>query len=82
MTRTHNVISSTPRRCESVSWNGAKSAQQGSSVADSCWFSPHICITSRDARPQLVEIADLITEMTLVKHSYGAGYKAQRGVEF
>jgi cob(I)alamin adenosyltransferase len=42
----------------------------------------HICITGRDARPQLLEIADLVTEMTLIKHSYGAGYKAQRGVEF
>lgn len=42
----------------------------------------HICITGRDARPELIEIADLVTEMTLVKHSYVAGYKAQRGVEF
>ena len=42
----------------------------------------HICITGRDARPELVEIADLVTEMTLVKHSYGTGYQAQRGVEF
>ena len=42
----------------------------------------HICITGRDARPQLIAIADLVTEMTLVKHSYGAGYKAQRGIEF
>lgn len=42
----------------------------------------HICITGRDAKPELIEIADLVTEMTLVKHSYVAGYKAQRGVEF
>ena len=42
----------------------------------------HICITGRDARPERIEIADLVTEMTLVKHSYVAGYKAQRGVEF
>lgn len=42
----------------------------------------HICITGRDARPELVEIADLVTEMTLVKHPYQAGFKAQRGVEF
>ena len=42
----------------------------------------HICITGRDARPQLIEIADLVTEMTLVKHPYGEGFKAQRGVEF
>lgn len=42
----------------------------------------HICITGRDARPELIEIADLVTEMTLVKHPYEAGFKAQRGIEF
>jgi cob(I)alamin adenosyltransferase len=42
----------------------------------------HICITGRDAPPALLDIADLVTEMTLVKHSYVAGYKAQRGIEF
>lgn len=42
----------------------------------------HICITGRDARPQLTEIADLVTEMTLIKHPYDAGFKPQRGVEF
>jgi cob(I)alamin adenosyltransferase len=42
----------------------------------------HIVITGRDAKPALLEIADLVTEMTLVKHPYQAGYKAQKGVEF
>jgi cob(I)alamin adenosyltransferase len=42
----------------------------------------HICLTGRDAKPALLEIADLVTEMTLVKHPYQAGYKAQKGVEF
>jgi cob(I)alamin adenosyltransferase len=42
----------------------------------------HICITGRDAKPQLLEIADLVTEMTVVKHPYLTGYKAQRGIEF
>lgn len=42
----------------------------------------HICITGRDAKPALLEIADLVTEMTLVKHPYQAGYRAQRGIEF
>lgn len=42
----------------------------------------HICITGRDARAELLGIADLVTEMTLVKHPYQAGFKAQRGVEF
>jgi len=42
----------------------------------------HVCITGRDAHPSLIEIADLVTEMTLVKHPYEAGFKAQRGIEF
>jgi cob(I)alamin adenosyltransferase len=42
----------------------------------------HICITGRDAKPQLLEIADLVTEMTVLKHPYAAGYRAQRGIEF
>jgi cob(I)alamin adenosyltransferase len=42
----------------------------------------HICLTGRDARPSLIEIADLVTEMTLIKHPFEKGFKAQRGVEF
>jgi len=42
----------------------------------------HICITGRGAPPQLLEIADLVTEMTALKHPYQAGYRAQRGIEF
>jgi cob(I)alamin adenosyltransferase len=42
----------------------------------------HVCITGRDAPAHLLEIADLITEVSSPKHPYQAGYKAQRGVEF
>jgi cob(I)alamin adenosyltransferase len=42
----------------------------------------HICITGRNAPASLVEIADLVTEFTEVKHPYKAGFKAQKGVEF
>jgi len=42
----------------------------------------HICITGRDAKPQLTDIADLVTEMRVLKHPYDAGYRAQRGIEF
>jgi cob(I)alamin adenosyltransferase len=42
----------------------------------------HICITGRDAKPELLAIADLVTDMVLVKHPYQAGFKAQRGIEF
>ncbi|TVQ52624.1 MAG: cob(I)yrinic acid a,c-diamide adenosyltransferase [Rhodobacteraceae bacterium] len=42
----------------------------------------HVCLTGRNAKPELIEAADLVTEMTLVKHPFREGVKAQRGVEF
>jgi cob(I)alamin adenosyltransferase len=42
----------------------------------------HICITGRDAQPELIAMADLVTEMTVLKHPYDAGYRAQKGIEF
>jgi cob(I)alamin adenosyltransferase len=42
----------------------------------------HIVVTGRNAKPELIAIADLVTEMTLVKHHFAAGVKAQRGIEF
>ncbi len=42
----------------------------------------HVVVTGRNARPALIEAADLVTEMTLVKHHFAAGVKAQEGVEF
>lgn len=42
----------------------------------------HVVVTGRNARPELVEMADLVTEMSLVKHPFRAGVKGQLGVEF
>ncbi|MCB1972427.1 MAG: cob(I)yrinic acid a,c-diamide adenosyltransferase, partial [Geminicoccaceae bacterium] len=42
----------------------------------------HVVLTGRNAREELVELADLATEMELLKHPFRAGIKAQRGVEF
>ncbi|MGQ9896719.1 MAG: cob(I)yrinic acid a,c-diamide adenosyltransferase [Acidobacteriota bacterium] len=42
----------------------------------------HVVITGRSARPELIELADLVTEMKLIKHPFRSGIKAQRGVEF
>src|SRR6516162_192708 len=42
----------------------------------------HVIVTGRNAKPELVEVADLVTEMTLVKHPFRAGVKAQQGIEF
>jgi cob(I)alamin adenosyltransferase len=42
----------------------------------------HVVVTGRNAKPELIEAADLVTEMTLVKHPFRGGVKAQPGVEF
>ena len=42
----------------------------------------HIVVTGRNANPELVAAADLVTEMALVKHHFAAGVKAQEGIEF
>lgn len=43
----------------------------------------HVCLTGRNAKPELIELADLVTEMTLLKHPFkDLGVKAQKGVEF
>ncbi|WP_422049474.1 cob(I)yrinic acid a,c-diamide adenosyltransferase [Shimia sp.] len=42
----------------------------------------HVLLTGRNAKPELIEAADLVTEMTLLKHPFRDGIKAQAGVEF
>jgi cob(I)alamin adenosyltransferase len=41
-----------------------------------------VVVTGRNAKPELVAVADLVTEMGLVKHHFAAGVKAQKGIEF
>lgn len=42
----------------------------------------HVVITGRDAHPSLIEAADLVTEMTKIKHPMDAGRKGQKGIEW
>ena len=42
----------------------------------------HVIVTGRNAKDELVEMADLVTEMTMVKHPFRSGVKAQAGIEF
>jgi cob(I)alamin adenosyltransferase len=42
----------------------------------------HVVVTGRNAKPALIEAADLVTEMNAVKHHFAAGVKAQQGIEF
>ena len=42
----------------------------------------HVMCTGRNAKPELIEAADLVTEMTEIKHHFRANFKAQTGIEF
>ena len=42
----------------------------------------HVIVTGRNAKEPLIEVADLVTEMTMVKHPFRSGFKAQAGIEF
>ena len=42
----------------------------------------HVVVTGRNAKAEMTEAADLVTEMTLVKHHFASGVKAQEGIEF
>jgi cob(I)alamin adenosyltransferase len=42
----------------------------------------HVVVTGRHAKDELIELADLVTEMKLIKHPYKNGIKAQKGIEF
>ena len=42
----------------------------------------HVIVTGRNAKEQLIDAADLVTEMTMVKHPFRAGVRAQKGIEF
>jgi len=42
----------------------------------------HVVVTGRNAKPELIELADLVTEMTQIKHPFREGVKAQPGIEF
>ncbi len=42
----------------------------------------HVILTGRNAHEQLIEIADLVTEMEMIKHPFRSGVKAQKGIEF
>jgi cob(I)alamin adenosyltransferase len=42
----------------------------------------HVCVTGRNAKQELMDIADLVTDFTLVRHPFQNGFKVQKGVDF
>ena len=45
-------------------------------------FMTHVVLTGRNAKEELIEAADLVTEMSLIKHPFRDGIRAQKGIEF
>lgn len=45
-------------------------------------FMKHVIVTGRNANDELIEAADLVTEMEMIKHPFRSGVKAQKGIEF
>ena len=71
-----------PRRVHLPDEVGLGRRRRGRSVLAARPGNQHVVITGRDADPRLVEAADLVTEMTKVKHPMDAGQKGQRGIEW
>ena len=42
----------------------------------------HVVLTGRYAKPEIIDMADTVTEMNVVKHAYEKGIKAAKGIEF
>ncbi|MGH3354237.1 MAG: cob(I)yrinic acid a,c-diamide adenosyltransferase [Nocardioides sp.] len=64
-----------------IKW-GWVSAEEVASVLAARPGRQHVVITGRDADPALLEVADLVTEMTKIKHPMDAGQKGQKGIEW
>ncbi|GGU39014.1 cob(I)yrinic acid a,c-diamide adenosyltransferase [Nocardioides albus] len=64
-----------------IKW-GWVSAEEVATVLAARPGRQHVVITGRDAAPELIEVADLVTEMTKIKHPMDAGQKGQRGIEW
>jgi cob(I)alamin adenosyltransferase len=64
-----------------MKWGWVDPVEVAATLADRPGFQ-HVVITGRDAAPALLDQADLVTEMTKVKHPMDAGQKGQRGIEW
>ena len=76
--------SASERAGQLVSAINAKTSDTGLTafLSDEKPADKHVVITGRNAKQELIDMADLVTEMTLVKHPFRAGIKGQKGVEF
>ena len=66
--------------CCSYQWVAAQEVADFMRQQKPQWL--HCVLTGRDAAPELIDVADTVTEMTPIKHAFEQGIKAQQGVEF
>lgn len=66
--------------CCGYNWIGGREIADFISQHRPPWM--HLILTGRDAAPEVIEIADTVTEMTMIKHAYQRGIKAEQGIEF
>ncbi|EGD41236.1 cob(I)yrinic acid a,c-diamide adenosyltransferase [Nocardioides sp. WG-D5] len=64
-----------------IKWGWVDAAEVASVLAERPGRQ-HVVITGRDADPAVLEVADLVTEMTKIKHPMDAGQKGQKGIEW
>lgn len=66
--------------CTSYGWIDGKEVADFISTQKPKWM--HLIITGRDAAKEVIDVADTVTEMKMIKHAFEGGLKAQQGVEF
>ncbi|MDX8390131.1 MAG: cob(I)yrinic acid a,c-diamide adenosyltransferase [Mariprofundaceae bacterium] len=66
--------------CASYGWITGKEIAEFIRDEKPKWM--HVILTGRDAAPEVIEVADTVTEMKKIKHAYEKGVKAEQGVEF
>ena len=66
--------------CTSYNWISGQEIADFIRAEKPAWM--HLVLTGRNAAPELIDLADTATEMTMIKHAFQKGIKAEQGVEF
>jgi cob(I)alamin adenosyltransferase len=66
--------------CTAYQWISAQEIADFISSQKPAWL--HLILTGRNAAPEIIAIADTVTDMTKIKHAYDAGILAEQGIEF
>ena len=66
--------------CSSYQWITGQEIADFISNEKPAWL--HLIMTGRNAAPEVIAVADTVTDMTKIKHAYEQGIKAEQGIEF